>query len=121
MMNNGLEIKLYYSEKLNNIVKRLPEIGADKEVLKQCFALLARLDNNLMTFKLDNKLITVEEPERLVEIKKHGKSLKAICKLHSLSIYGGNDHIGHCRRDSQVVLQNNKNIIMCYNKFIIKL
>lgn len=83
MMNDGLEIKLYYSEKLNNIVKRLPEIGADKEVLKQCFALLARLDNNLMTFKLDDKLITVEEPGKgLLKLKKHGKSLKAICKLH---------------------------------------
>lgn len=74
---DGLEIKLYYSEKLNNIVKRLPEIGADKEVLKQCFALLARLDNNLMTFKLDDKLITVEEPERLVEIKKAWKELES--------------------------------------------
>lgn len=77
MMNDGLEIKLYYSEKLNNIVKRLPEICADKEVLKQCFALLARLDNNLMTFKLDDKLITVEEPERLVEIKKAWKELES--------------------------------------------
>ena len=77
MMNDGLEIKLYYSEKLNNIVKRLPEIGADKEVLKQCFALLARLDNNLMTFKLDDKPITVEEPERLVEIKKAWKELES--------------------------------------------
>lgn len=77
MMNDGLEIKLYYSEKLNNIVKRLSEIGADKEVLKQCFALLARLDNNLMTFKLDDKLITVEEPERLVEIKKAWKELES--------------------------------------------
>lgn len=77
MMNDGLEIKLYYSEKLNNIVKRLSEIGADKEVLKQCFALLARLDNNLMTFKLDDKLITVKEPERLVEIKKAWKELES--------------------------------------------
>lgn len=77
MMNDGLEIKLYYSEKLNNIVKRLSEIGADKEVLKQCFALLARLDNNLMTFKLDDKPITVEEPERLVEIKKAWKELES--------------------------------------------
>ncbi len=42
--------------------------------------------------------------------------------IHPLSIYGGNDHIGHCRRDSQVVFAKiTKNIIMCYNKFIIKL
>ena len=77
MRNDGLEIKLYYSDTLINIVKRLPEIGADKEVLKQCFALLARLDNNLMTFKLDDKPITVEEPERLVEIKKAWKELES--------------------------------------------